>query len=141
MEFLLSVVSKIVWYAEVYTLQTFTILVPWHVRWGVYVLVAYFAFRMCVDLYYMVKAILLTAQAMYRGISWLVTTILTSPFETTLIVYRDIVLAPQRAYRDATVWWNDFLARWRAVGNEDRLNARARVNVPRVFRGRSPRSG
>ena len=140
MEFL-SVVSKIVWFVEVYTLHTFTILVPWHVRWGVYALVAYFAFRMCVDLYYMVKAIIFTVQAMYRGISWLVTTILTSPFETTLIVYRDIVLGPQRVYRDATVWWNDFLARWRAVANEGRMNARDRVNVPRVFRGRPSRCG
>lgn len=136
MEVLLSVVSRIVWCVEVYTLQTFTILVPWNVRWGVYVLVAYFAFRMCADLYYMVKAAILTAQAMYRGISWLVTTMLTSPFEATLFVYRDIVVAPQRVFRDATVWWNDFLARWRAVRNDGRLNARARVNVPRVFRGR-----
>ena len=142
MDFIGNVVFKIVWYVEWFSLWTFTSLVPWYMRYGTYAFVAYFVFRFCVDLYYLVKAIIFTVQAMYCGMSWLITTVLTCPFETTLVVYRDIVLLPQRVYRDATAWWTDYLIRWEDVINDGRargrVNARGRVHVPRRFRARSP---
>jgi hypothetical protein len=44
-------------------------------------------------------------------------------------LYRGYLL-PERVFREATMWWNNYLARWEAVHAQ--ANAR-RVHVPRGF--------
>lgn len=110
--------------------QAVSFMVPVWIRYLVYFLTLYTLWKICVDVHYMITGFIFTVQSMWSGIVWTTTTILTSPFEIPLIVYKSVVLGPRRALHAANMWWIDYLARWEAVHAEANV---LRVRVPRVF--------